>query len=228
MPPHPHHCPHCHRSYQRKMYFDRHVAVCEMLCKSKKDRAAEVEEQSDIPTVQDLYKVVMAMTIKYNQLEQKMQEMSHSININVKKQAINGVDQLNATYTKAIDYDHWCTTLIVQRKHLDTLFKCDYAKGVSQVLREHLEDETRPLRTIKEKENVIYMFKETKWVIMDDETYIKLMYLLDKKMMGEFGKWRDENKDNLYADDFTEMYAKNVKKMMVTREPMYSRIKKEL
>ena len=84
MPPHPHHCPHCHRSYQRKMYFDRHVAVCEMLCKSKKDRAAEVEEQADIPTVQDLYKVVMAMTIKYNQLEQKMQEMSHSININVK------------------------------------------------------------------------------------------------------------------------------------------------
>ena len=63
---------------------------------------------------------------------------------------------------------------------------------------------------------------------MDDECYVKLMYLLDKKFMIEFGKWTEENKDKLYLDDFTLIYAKNVKKIMATREHLYSRIKREL
>lgn len=224
----PYYCPHCHRSYQRKMYYDHHIAVCEILCKSKKERTAEAEELADMPTVRDLYKVVMEMTVKYNRLEEKYQEMVKYIN--VKKKQINGVDALNTTYNNANDYDQWCSTIDVHRKHLNTLFKSDYATGVIQVLREWLllEDEKRPLRAFKEKESVLYVFKEKKWMIMDDDTYIKLMYILDKKFMCEFGTWKQEHKDELYSDDFTETYAKNTKKMMVTREYMYSRIKKEL
>ena len=224
----PHHCPNCQRSYKRKTYYDRHVVVCDILCKSKKERIVEAEEQADTPTLRDLYKVVMEMTIKYTQLEQKIQEMASYIHI--KKQAINGVNLLNTTYTKVKDYDEWFNAIEVHRKDLDILFKSDYGNGVVQVLCAvlPLEDATIPLRALKEKENVLYVFKENKWVIMDDDMYIKLMYVLDKKFMCEFGKWQDEHKDDLYSDDFTQIYAKNVKKIMVTREPMYSRIKKEL
>jgi len=223
------HCPHCQRSYQRKIYYDRHVAVCEILCKSKKERVLEVEEQSDTPTMRDLYKVVMEMTLKYNALEKKFNEMEKFVNS--KKQKLDVVVWLNAKYCKAIDYTTWFNSITVKREHLEVLFQTDYVNGVVKALQEALcrEDASvQPMRAFSEKNNMFYIFLEKQWSIMDDECYLKLMYLLDKKFMIEFGKWTEENKDKLYLDDFTLIYAKNVNKIMATREHLYSRIKREL
>ena len=225
------HCPHCQRSYQRKTFYDRHVAVCNILCKSKRDRALDAEEQSDMPTMHDLYKVVMEMTLKYNALEQKFKDMEKFVNI--KKQKLDIVVWLNAKYSTAtaVDYMTWFNTITVKREHLDVLFQTDYVNGVVKALLDalHREDDS-PVRAFNEKPNLFYIFqnREKQWSIMDDECYLKLMYLLDKKFMIEFGKWTEENKDKLYLDDFTLIYAKNVKKIMATREHLYSRIKREL
>ena len=224
------HCPHCQRSYQRKIYYDRHVAVCEILCKSKKERLVEAEEQSDTPTVRDLYKVVMEMTIKYNTLEQKFKDMEKFVN--AKKQKLDIVVWLNAKYLNTVDYFAWFNTITVKREHLEILFQTDYVNGVVKALLDALSREENndfsSMRAFSEKPNMFYIFMEKQWIIMDDECYVKLMYLLDKKFMIEFGKWTEENKDKLYLDDFTLIYAKNVKKIMATREHLYSRIKREL
>ena len=225
-----HHCPHCQRSYQRKTFYDRHVAVCNMLCKSKKERVLDAEEQSDTPTVRDLYKVVMEMTLKYNTLEQKFKEMEKFVN--AKKQKLDIVVWLNAKHLNTVDYSTWFNTITVKREHLEILFQTDYVNGVVKALLDALlrEDDNVPVRAFSEKPNVFYIFqnKEKQWSIMDDECYLKLMYLLDKKFMVEFGKWTEENKDKLYLDDFKLIYAKNVRKIMATREHLYSRIKREL
>lgn len=226
-----HHCPHCQRSYQRKIFYDRHVAVCNMLCKSKKERVLDAEEQSDIPTMRDLYKVVMEMTLKYNTLEQKFKEMEKFVN--AKKQKLDIVVWLNAKYLNTVDYMTWFNTITVKREHLEILFQTDYVNGVVKALLDALlREDDKPVRAFSEKPNMFYIYmeqnKKKQWSIMDDECYLKLMYLLDKKFMVEFGKWTEENKDKLYLDDFTLIYAKNVRKIMATREHLYSRIKREL
>jgi hypothetical protein len=227
-----HHCPHCQRSYQRKLYYDRHVSVCEILCKSKRERRLEVEENADTPTVRDLYKVVMEMTVKYNQLEQKYQALSQDMAklSTQQKPKISTLDWLNLKYSKAPEFTLWLNQLKVNRDDLLQLFKGDYSKGVISVLKQslRLEDEERPLYAFTNKDNVFYLVEQKKWIMMSDEMYTKLMHNLDKKFMTEFLKWQTENKDNMYLDDFSLEYAKNVKKIMITREAVYSRIKRDL
>jgi len=220
-------CPHCHRGYTRKTYFDRHVMLCEFLSKSKKTRELELEERSDTPTVRELYLVVMELVVKNKQLEEKIKELSTGVNIQKKK--LNATDWLNATYTDADDYSSWFDKLQVTREHLHILFESDYAHGVTSALKQHL-NERRPLRAVSTKDNVFYLYNQTekKWLLMDSETYLKLMYVLDKKIVMEFNNWQRENKEKLYSDEFSLIYNKYTKKVMATRELMYSRVKKEL
>jgi hypothetical protein len=199
-----------------------------MLCKSKKDRTLEMEEQADTPTVRDLYKVVMELTLKYNSLEQKYQEMAKICG--QQKPTLNNIDWLNLKYPKAIDYTVWLNQLTIDRDHLLNLFKGDYIKGVLHVLKQTLlvADDSCALRAFTTKDNTFYIIEQNRWTMMNDAMYTKLMHILDKKFMTEFLKWQTENKDKMYLDDFSLEYAKNVKKIMITRESVYSRIKREL
>jgi len=225
-------CPHCQRSYQRKTYFDRHVGVCSILCQSKQKQKIETEERVDTPTLRQLYTVVMELVLKNKQLEEKVREMSTWKN--VKQQKINTIDWLNITYNDAFDYSDWLSNIQVTQTHLKVLFDSDYANGVMSALKEMLplndDNNKRPLRAFKMKNNVFYLFNQAdkKWLQMDNETYLKLMYALDKKMVVEFGKWQRANKDKMYLDDFSQTFTNYTKKVMATREQMYSRVKKEL
>jgi hypothetical protein len=226
-------CPHCQRSYQRKNYFDRHVGVCNILCQSKQKQKIETEERLDTPTLRQLYTIVMELAMKNKQLEEKVREMSTWTNI--KQQKINTIDWLNMTYSKADDYTDWIRNIQVTQVHLKKLFDSNYANGVMSTFKEMLpltgdDDNNRPLRAFNTKNNVFYIYNQAdkKWIEMDNETYLKLMYILDKKMVVEFGKWQRANKDKMYSDDFSETYTNYTKKVMATRELMYSRVKKEL
>ena len=223
-----HHCPYCQQGYTRKTYFDRHVLICAILCKSKKEQKLEEEEIQDTPTLRNLYKVVKELVVKNKQLEEKVQEMSTYIN--AKKQKMNVTEWLNVTYNQATDYLTWFSEIQVKQSHLQILFDSDYANGVTSVLKQLLQDEDarRPLRAFNTKENAFYFYSENKWLLMDNESYLKLMHVLDKKMMNEFVLWQRENKEKFYADELSDKFYAYTNKMMATREPLYSRIKKNL
>ena len=226
-----HCCPHCRRNYQRKLYYDRHVGLCEFLCKSKQQRKLDIEEQTDTPTVRELYMVVMELVRKNKQLEDKLNEMSKSVHI--KSQKLNIIEWLNATYKESvIDYPTWLKQIQIKREHLHFLLESDYATGIVNILKQQLplENERRPLRAFNSKDNTFYLYNHADhtWSMMDNETYLKMMYALDKQMTVEFGNWQRENKDKLYSDEYSLKYNTFMKKMMATREPMYSRIKREL
>ncbi len=67
-------CAHCNRVYQRKIYYERHVLVCEMMSKPKKQRDTELEELSDTPTTRKLYDVVLEMGKKISDMEKRINE----------------------------------------------------------------------------------------------------------------------------------------------------------
>jgi len=205
-----------------------------MLTKTKRERKLEIQEQEDTPSVRDMYTALLELTEKYSQLEKKFVDLSKYATI--KKQKINLIDWLNTTYnSRATDYQTWFSAIQVQCEDLDVLFKADYVGGVVTILQKllPLEDETRPLRAFAGKENVFYVYRQTenRWENIESETFTKLMHLFDKQFMVAFVQWQNENKYRMHLDDFSEIYAKNVKKIMGgnnTREQLYSRIKREL
>jgi len=236
-----HTCVYCHRKYQRKVYFDRHVIACEFLSKSKREKTIESEELEDTPSVRELYNIILELASKCNQLEGKLNSISKWTNIT--KEKINIVNWLNTNYSneKINDYNNWFNNLKINETQLNYLFERGYVEGVVAVLKEYLPSkkkdtdiDTRPLKAFTGKENIFYMYhaSEKKWEIVDSECFNKLMYLFDKLFMGEFIKWQNENKHRMLNEDsFQDIYSRNLKHIMggkYTREQLYSRIKKEL
>jgi hypothetical protein len=221
-------CNHCTRNYQRKIYFDRHVIACEMLVKSKRERELDNEELADTPNLRDLYMMVLALATKCNDLETKMTALNKWTRIT--KQKLNITDWLDTTYPSALAYDAWFSGLRVTTADLAVLFESDYVGGVSALLKKQ-PDIANAIRAFTGKENTLYIFRE-KWIMCDTDTFTKLMHFFDKEFMREFIAWQTANKKRMLTDDsFSEVYARNMKKIMggnFTREQLYSRIKREL
>ena len=224
-------CQHCQRNYQRKLFFDRHVIACQFLSKSKKERVLEREELADTPSVRELNSIILELAAKCKDLETKMASINKWAHIT--KQKLNITDWLNTTYPSVLDYDDWFKILNVKPADLAVLFETDYVQGVVSFLKPQLkeDDERRPIRAFTMKENTFYISAK-KWHVCEPETFTKLMHLLDNQFMREFISWQNANKHRMLTDDsFTDLYAKNMKKIMggsYTREQLYSRIKKEL
>ena len=224
-------CTYCQRNYQRKTYFDRHVIACQFLSKSKKERVLESEELADTPSVRELYAIILELAAKCKDLETKMAAINKWAHIT--KQKLNITDWLNTTQPSARDYNDWFKMLVVKPADLAILFETDYAQGVVSFLKPNLKEEERPIRAFTAKENTFYIYSSTKkWHLCEQETFTKLMHFLDNQFMREFISWQNGNKNRMLMDDsFTDLYAKNMKKIMggsYTREQLYSRIKKEL
>jgi hypothetical protein len=225
-------CNYCQRSYQRKIYFDRHVIACQFLSKTKKERSIESEELSDTPSVRELYSIILELSAKCNTLESKLNEISKWTSITKKK--LNIIDWLNTTYSAGIEYSDWVNSIKITKSDLNVLFESDFVNGVVSILQRYLilDNVETPIRAFKNKENAFYIRQSHIWVMCDSDTFTQLMYLFDKQFMNEFIIWQTENKSRMSSDDsFSTLYARNMKKIMggnYTREQLYSRIKKEL
>jgi hypothetical protein len=232
-------CATCHRIYHRKSYYSRHVLLCEIMNKSVKERQLENEERADTPSVRGLYEIVLELTKKMNAMDQRLQELAKWTD--VKKRKINILDWLNANPEKigmiggGGSFETFMLQLKVTRRHLDYLFRSDYTSSILHILQENLplEDGTKAnvIKAYEQKTNILYVYTQGQWIIATEQMFQTLLYVVDKKLLGEFIKWQTENAVNMADDDFALKYAVNVKKIMgnnLSREQIYSRVKIDL
>ena len=117
-------CSFCQRIYQRKLYFDRHVIACEFLSKSNRERSLELEELDDTPNLRDLYKIIMELAAKCNNLEYQINDIKKATNI--KKQKLNIIDWLNqhkSSDTERITFNQLLNNIKITRDDLNILFE---------------------------------------------------------------------------------------------------------
>jgi hypothetical protein len=226
-------CSCCKREYQRKLYYDKHVLLCELMTtKSLKDMKKDNEEYSDTPTIRVLYETILEMNAKIVKMEAKLEEYAKWAE--TKKRKINIVDWLNDKYKNNTSYSEWFNNIKISRDHLEMVFQMDYIAGFVSILQTLLPKENEYDLSIKcfdNKDNVLYIFDDGKWDIMSGTIFEKLMITLSKKIVGEFINWQNEHADILQQDEFAIIYAQNMKKIMggnVSLDILNLRIKKEL
>jgi hypothetical protein len=201
--------------------------------KSVKERQLENEERADTPTMRGLYEIILELTKKMNVMDQRLQELAKWTD--VKKQKINILDWLNAHPAKLGSFEAFMLQLKVTRQHLDYLFRSDYTSTILHILQENLPVEdaanANVLKAFDLKTNLLYAYSQGQWMIMTEQMFQTLLYVVDKKLLGEFIKWQTENAANMTDDDFALKYAVNVKKIMggnLSREQIFSRVKIDL
>ena len=246
-------CNFCSKKFTRKIYYDRHILICELLSKSQKERKLEVEECEDTPTVHKLYEIIMEMSVKYKKLEEKVEELSKYVDS--KKKKINVINWLNTTYKNCEVFDKWIHKIKVERKHLELIFSHDFIYGSLQIIKDFvstIDEEHMPIRSYDQKDNVLYVFDKvtdecadanananantdtdsTTWREIKQLQFDKMMDFISKQILHEFVLWQNENKHRMEDDNYAMIYMTNVKKINggnnSTTEQLYKKIHREL
>lgn len=229
-------CNTCRRGYQRKIYYSRHVTVCELMSKTIKERQLENEESDDTPSVRVMYDVILELVHKMKLMEQKMHELTKWIDL--KKQKIDTVDWLNQEHKKnpvnLLSFEDFISTITAQRKHLEYLFHTDYSCGILNLLQDVLpleESNRHSIKAFDQKNNVLFAYNGAQWIILPEKSFQQLVNGVVKQLLDEFVLWQEENSEMMEQDEFAIKYSANVKKIMgggLTREQVYGRVKLDL
>ena len=241
-------CGYCNKEYKLKQNYDRHSISCELYYKTNREKK---EDKEKVPTIKELYAIILDMSVKQSKLEKKVEE-STKWNA-AKKKKLNIIEWLNEKYPNDRDnnnstFSSMLNTIQISRIHLEKVFKNDYINSIVEIIHELSDD---IIKAFDQKENVLFIYdnnnendddnnneneevnikKENSWKIMSSQTFIRLINLINKKLLNEFVIWQKENKYRMYEDEFSSIYTANVKKIMcmhMSQEQIQNKIKKDL
>jgi hypothetical protein len=247
-------CKYCNRTYKLKPNYDKHYLLCDTLNKTsigktsigktsigKTSIGKTSRENNDdyVPSLRDMFTIILELTAKNSQLEQKVEELSKWADS--KKKKLNVIDWLNTKYTKNIKYTEWLAGINITRNHLEAVFNSDMATGCYEILQSLLSvnmtedisnEQTSPIKAFDQKENILFIYNdENKWEMLSQTMFANLMNTMSTNILTEFLKWQTENKSKMKQDDFSYKYARNVQKIMggnLTQEQIHMRVKKDL
>lgn len=246
--PHIYKCVLCNKEYKLKSNYDKHNIVCELLYKTQHDKMNEERER--IPTVKELYSIILEMTARYSKMEKKVEELTR-IN-ETKKKKMDVVGWLNEKFSDVQLFTEWLNTIQITRSHLENVFKNDYINSIVQIIYEFIKNkngENSPIKAFDQKENTLFVYSSSNkhmetnntnieekdveygWSVMTPETFNKLFNWVNKQLLSEFVKWQNENKYRMYDDTFSSVYTMNVKKIIglnMTQEQIQNKVKRDL
>jgi hypothetical protein len=173
--------------------------------------SAAIKILRDQPT---LLQTVEALVKSNNIL--KMEIANLKTHVRTQKKKIPIIDILNKNFTPTEDYNKFMD-IQIDRANLEYIFTNDLVSGILEILKTQLDliEENCPIQAFDQKDNKIYGFNEdNKWELISIENFDKIIFRITKNILTEFKVWQDEHKKELYSEDFSVIYLKNIKKVM--------------
>ncbi len=225
-----HKCPHCSRKFIRKSTADRHIITCEILSKTPKERHLEDINRDDIPSIKQIYCVLLEIADKQLKIEKKMKAMEKWVEN--KKKKLSVIDWLNNNLIPNYTYLEWLDKIVITRHHLELIFQYNHINGKIYILQEFLplgQENIIPIKSFDQKQNALFIYNES-WELMTPGFLDKLLNSLQRKIMDEFVKYQNENMHKMRDENFTMEYIQNVQKVMGgdSKEKITSRLRREL
>ena len=212
----PLYCPNCSKRYTRQTCLDKHKLLCcnnvrspDVLLDTSGTTISTYKSSSRLlQTVEALVKSNSVLKTEIAELKRQAQTQKRKIPI---------VDILNKKFVPNEDY-HEYLNIQISRSDLEIIFNQDLVKGIGEIIKNQLSnnsDNDIPLQSFDQKENKIYGYTTTKkWELIARENFSRIIAKIIKNIMTEFKIWQDEHRDELYTEDFSQIYLKNVKKIM--------------
>lgn len=156
-------CIYCGKPYKTRIKLDKHMTFCELIYKTTKNRKEFIieDDETEIPSQKKLYKAILALTRRFINLEEKVDEMNQFI---VKrKKRINIIDWLNTNIIPDIMFTQLIDKIIVNEKDIDYLFKNTVQDTYNQIFDRTLymlknSEKSTPLFSFIHKTNVLYIY----------------------------------------------------------------------
>ena len=216
-------CGHCGKKYTRKSAFEKHVLLCEVFNKSKREKKLEEEEEmKELPSQKQLYKIIEELAFKYQKMEDKMFEMQKWVQKNKKK--INIIEWLNSnTQQPRIKFNELANTFTITDKYIEDLIENNFMNTITKLFQDNLNyksteetNETPTIYCFVQKMNTFYILDDTQtWRELDRTDLIKFFNIVHHKLTTCLRQWKIKHEDKINNNDkWCEIYNKTIIKLM--------------
>jgi hypothetical protein len=213
----------CKKEYTKKTSIDKHRLLCDFKSKSKAELIIEEEDSRDKPTVDQLIKIVQAMSIKQEKMAEKIEEMQQYIAR--KKQKLDVITHLNQNVNASIGFLEWVTSTIqVSAAHFVHLMENTVFQTFQLILEQNLTNIDAkfvyPIKCFKDKANIFYICEkgeenESIWRPAETTEMTQLLKKIQIQLLAELSKWKQANKQNIADNDrLSDQFNKAVIKLM--------------
>jgi hypothetical protein len=234
-------CVHCGKSYKKRTNLDKHVILCELLNKTKKNMV--INDEEDIPSQRKLYEILLELGNKFNRLEEKVDELNKWVV--KKKKKINVIDWLNTNITPEIKFDSLIEKIVMSDDDIKYLFENSFTDTLNHIFSRNiynLSESEYPIFAFVQKANIFYIYEneEAGWVELNREFLIKFLNKVHMKLLRVFIQHKKDNVDKIRDDEgFSILCDKTTLKLMNAdfsqesilgkiRANMYSRMKTDM
>jgi 23S rRNA pseudoU1915 N3-methylase RlmH len=235
-------CEYCGKEYKRRINYDKHFILCEIIYKARKkdkriDRETE-ETNNELPSQKQMYQMMLELALKYNKLEEKVELMSKWVD--KKKKKINVLDWLNTSsgLKPELIFDNLADSISILESDINLLFNGNFYDMLNEIFVRNIYDKNESevsLFAFIQKTNTIYVYSkqntvsETSWIELSRENLIYFLNKVHYKIVKVLIEWNKKNRENPnFSEKMEEMYNKsNIKLMGIDfkHEPVLSKIK---
>lgn len=156
-------CAYCLRHYKDKVYYNRHVATCQFLQQSTRERNAVIDsEEQRLPSTRELLALIQTMALRIDKLE----ENNAKLMLKTRKARVNVVDWLTSRERQpAKCFVDWVRDEMIPRvpDMLDVVYQHDLITAVVQLFTDTCGSSTAagalPIRMFEHRTNVVYLYQ---------------------------------------------------------------------
>ena len=195
-------CIHCGKSYKKKSNLDKHVVLCELLSKSKKGLV--IEDDTDIPSQRKIYNILLELGMKFNKLEEKVDELNKWVV--KKKKNINVIDWLNANITPQVKYNNLIGKIVITQDDVKYLFENSFVETLNYIFSRNiynLSENEYPIFAFVQKSNMFYIYEDDviKWKELTREKLIQFLNRVHMKLFQAYSEYKTQNSKRIYDDE---------------------------
>lgn len=220
-------CIYCSKQYTNKTSLEKHMLLCCIVYKSKRQLKIEEEETESLPSHNKLCFIVQELFLKVKKLEEKIEIQEKYINKTKKK--INVIEWLNSNLIPSIDVNTYITNNLKVREE-DILFMMNntFHDTLDKIFAENLEEKSNQEVTIKpifcfvQNPNKFYVFtpdnsssSSITWIELNKTECIKIFNIIYSKIFKKLMEWKSKNEEEINnSEALDNLYMKTMGKLM--------------
>ena len=198
-------CKNCYKKYKNEKAYEKHRLLC-------LDDEDNLEDRS-------LKELVIRLIADNRKLRHDVNELKRWVE--TKKKKIRVIEFLNEKYTSEISYSNFLENINIDISDLELVFAKNIIDSFVEIIQKQLQQicnkniDKYPFLSFVQKKNFIYKYENNKWDVLTIEEFEKIVTKIYSSILKQFKIWQDENEEKIFNNsDFSELYTKNVKKIV--------------
>jgi len=228
-------CIYCSKQYTNKTSLEKHMLLCCILYKSKRQLKIEEEETENLPSHNKLCFIVQELTLKIKKLEEKIEIQDKFITKTKKK--INVLEWLNNNIIPSDDINDYINNKIsVKEDEILFMMNNTFYDTLDKIFSENFENNSdsninsspspSPIFCFIQNSNKFYIYSNTNtntntnaktkaWTELTKQECIKIFNIIYSKIFKKLMEWKNANEEQLNkSEQLDSLYLKTMGKLM--------------